>query len=162
MFAKTDEIAEIFGITPARVGQLVKEGFPKAARNKYDIGDCVDWWINRAEQRAEDRGTSLDEERRKLYQAQRIRTDLDNQRTQGNLIPAEDVQIAINELAAIYAGQLDAIGGRLAHEVAGMTEPAEILDLLTREARAIRETVAIKLDALADTLNSGDDSPAAA
>lgn len=162
VLVKSAEMAEILDVTPQRIGQLVKKGMPKFSRGQYDAAACVQWYIERLRAVGSDDPEKLKLERLKLYQSQRVKTDLENARTRREVIDADEVAIALNELAAIYASQLDAIGGRLANELSGMTDPGIILDKLTDEARAIRAAVANKIDALANTLDKRDDSKAAA
>ena len=39
------ELAAILNLTPARIQQLVQEGLPKKLRGKYDLDQCLGWYI---------------------------------------------------------------------------------------------------------------------
>lgn len=102
--------------------------------------EAVAWLIDRkvAESGAADK--DLDEFRKDLVAEQIEKIRLENAQRRAELVPVDMAQSAINRLAVEFSTQLDALAGRLAHEVAGMNDPAEIHSLLMGEARGIRAT----------------------
>ena len=163
-YVSSVKIAEILGVSRAMVGKYVKKGMPKHQRGKYDVVLCVQWVIEGLKEIRDGKGdtSELALERLKLYQSQRIKTDLENARVRGELLPAEDVADAFNAMAAEVATRLDAIGGRLASQLAGMKKPAEVQAVLLSEMREIRASIADSWDAIAINPDSGVDTSAAA
>lgn len=163
-YVSSVQIAKILGVSRAMVGKYVKQGMPKHARGMYDVVHCVQWVIEGLKERRDDNkdNSELSLERLKLYQSQRIKTDLENARVRGELLLAEDVADAFNAMAAEVATRLDGVSGRLASELAGIDKPAEIQTLLLSEMRAIRQKIARGWDAIADSQDGIDDTHAAA
>ncbi len=155
------ELCELLGISRTRITQMVKEGMPKQARGKYDLKACVQWYLDKR-LTGGSKTADLNDARKKLYESQREKTDLETARIRRQLIPAEEVAHAIHELTSIYAAQLEGVGGRLAGELAGITEEGRILERLTDETRLIRGNVADLVQTFADTYDSSDDSKTAA
>ncbi len=58
------------------------------------------------------------------------------------VVDREAVKTIFAEAMVVIATQMDGLGGRLASELAGMTNPAEIQALLLRETRRIRSVAA--------------------
>jgi len=158
----TKYIAEVLGISTRRVEQLVKKGLPKHARGKFFLPAVVQWYVkNRLEQISGD-SDDIKDARRKLYDSQRERCDLETGRLRRELIDGSEVSIAMNEIGVIVSTMLDALGGRLAQDLAGINKPAEIQSRLFSETRAIRSDIADKLDAFAISLDDRPDHTAAA
>ena len=155
MLVGTQQIADFIGVTRGRIAQLVEKGMPKEDRGKFNAPDCIQWYINfRIEGARGPEGSSdVNEARKKLYDAQVIKTELETSRIKRETIPADEHMIDMNQLAVMFSSGLDAIGGRLAAQLAGMTDPAVISEHLTMETNVIRESVADAITAYSSTVS---------
>lgn len=158
-------IAKLFNLTERRVQQLAKDGIiPKAERGKYDLVGCVRGYIKYLQDLAFGREVaSFDthKESARLKKAQADHKQFQVEIIKGEWIPREEVQDLFNEVAVIYGSSLDAIGGRQANELAAITNPAEIRQILFAESRQIRESTAEKLIRYAESIGDrgGEVSP---
>ena len=157
MIVNQKELAEAFSLSPGRIRQLVLEGLPKAERGKYDLAVCIKWFIDYKLEKAAGplASTDVNEARKKLYDAQVVKTELETSRIKRETIPADEHLIDLNQLGVMFSSGLDAIGGRLASQLAGMNDPAVISEHLTVEVAAIRESVADAITAYSSTVSNG-------
>lgn len=68
---------------------------------------------------------------------------------QNKVLLVEDVKDTLSEISIAFGSQLDALGGRLANELAAIEDPAEVRQVLFAECRRIRSSTADALEALA-------------
>ena len=152
----TQLLATLLGLDKSRIAQLVALGMPKIARGKFDAPACVQWYIDfKVKGNDKPESTDVNEARKKLYDAQVVKTELETSRIKRETIPADEHMIDMSQLGVMFSSGLDAIGGRLASQLAGMTDPAEISEHLTTETNAIRESVADAITAYSGTVSSG-------
>lgn len=157
-------IAKLFNLTERRIQQLAKEGIiPKAERGKYDLIGSVRNYVKYLQERAlgRDDGSYTDEadikiERKRLIKAQADKTESETQKLRGELIPFEWVEDVLNEVAVLYGSGVDALPGRLANELAGIHDPAEVKARLFDECRRIRIATADFLRRFAETVERGE------
>lgn len=157
-------IAKLFNLTERRVQQLAKEGvIPKGERGKYDLIGAVRGYVKYLQERALGRsdGAYNDEadiklERKRLIKAQADKTESENQKLRGELVPFELVEDVLNEVAVLYGTGVDALPGRLANELAGINDPAEVKSRLFDECRRIRIATADLLRRFAETVERGE------
>ena len=161
-FISSKALAELFGVSPDMVRKYVNDyGMPRVGNGKYLLGDCVQWYINRLRLQADGVETSdIAAEKLRLVRAQRQRVELDNKHKRGELLAAEDVSIAINQMAGISAPQLDGLAARTAALVAGLDDPGQVQRVLFDECRHIRESTAAAATAVADVYDGGVDTAA--
>jgi phage terminase Nu1 subunit (DNA packaging protein) len=94
----------------------------------------------------------LKDEEARLKKFQADKAEIEAQKARREVILVEDAKDTLNDVAVVYGSQIDALGGRLANELAAIDEPAEIRQRLFAEGRRIREATADALEALvADT-----------
>lgn len=157
-------IAKLFNLTERRVQQLAKENIiPKAERGKYDLVGSVRGYVKYLQERAlgRDDGAYKDEsdikvERKRLIKAQADKTESETQKLRGELVPFELVEDVLNEVAVLYGTGVDALPGRLANELAGIHDPAEVKVRLFDECRRIRITTANLLRRFAEDFERGE------
>lgn len=157
-------IAKLFNLTERRVQQLAKEGvIPKGERGKYDLVGAVRGYVKYLQERALGRSDAAynDEadiklERKRLIKAQADKTESENQKLRGELVPFELVEDVLNEVAVLYGTSVDALPGRLANELAGINDPAEVKSRLFDECRRIRIATADLLRRFAETVERGE------
>ena len=132
------------GVLP-RVGSGPRDGFDAVA--------CVPKYL--AHMEAEGAG-SLTEARMKLVEVQRRDLEHRMARREGESIDRAEVQRAFLAAMTSIGGQLDGIAGRLCGELAAMSEPALIREVLFRECRRIRNAAAAELETLANPSSGGE------
>ena len=154
MIVDRQTLSECLNISTNRVSQLVRDGMPKQGRGKYDLAECVRWFLAFKLKTGTHSTANVNEARKKLYEAQVEKTELETSKIKRETIPADEHMIDMNQLAVLFSSGLDAIGGRLASQLAGMNDPAVISEHLTTETNAIRESVADAITTYASTVAS--------
>ena len=133
-----EQLGILLGITARSVQIFAKNGMPKVGRGKYDVAECIQYYIGEKEQKA---GTELNDQRLLLYQAQTEKLNLEMEQKRRELLEASEVAHVLNELSVTFCSQVDSIGARLAQELVGWTDPAEIKERIDDESRQVRESV---------------------
>lgn len=148
------ELGDVFGVTATALSKWVKEGMPKWAHGRYELGACVRWRMDTLSTRlAQSTRTDNSDERTELIIAQTRRAELETARLRDELIDAQRVQGVLIELASLIATQLDAIGPRVAEAAALETSPAIIEELVIRESRELRNQIAETVRRFADRVH---------
>lgn len=145
-------IAECLGVTDGRINQMTKAGMPQAARGKYSVPDCVRWYID-MRLKSGTGSSNVNEARKKLYDEQIEKTKLETAKLRGSVIDTDDYHVDLNQMGVLFSSGLDAISGRLAAELAGMSDPAEIAERLLHETNEIRSSVANAIVAYTGTIS---------
>lgn len=102
---------------------------------QIDLAAALPWVINHRE-------APPGSQRERLAKAQAEKVEMENELRRGRMILADQVEETIFELAAYLAREHEAMPGRLANELAGISEPAIIRARLLAELRAIRDGIA--------------------
>ncbi|HHH44178.1 MAG TPA: hypothetical protein ENK49_08570 [Gammaproteobacteria bacterium] len=152
MIVSQTEFAELVGYSPRQVLNWIKAGMPcessgrQGRKAKIDTAKAIRWLLSR---KAEKQETGLSKDRQRLLKAQARRIELETAEREGALIEFEVVQQIMRESMQIVAAGMDSLPGRLASQLATMTEPGEIRALLLRELRNVRRQGADQMEALA-------------
>jgi phage terminase Nu1 subunit (DNA packaging protein) len=150
----TEQLATLLGLNRSRIHPLVAKGMPKLDRGKFDAPACIQWYVVfKVKGHEKPESTDVNMARKRLYDAQVVKTNLDIANTKRQSIPSDEHMIDMNQLAVMFSSGLDALGGRLAAQLAGMTDPAVIAEHLTLETNAIRESVAGAIAMYASTVS---------
>lgn len=162
--ASKQVLAEIHGVSQVTISNWMRKGLPVLAKDSqgraalYDVPATISWRIAQEVSRLTSNPTSgevldknAEEARLRKFQADKAEVEALKARQEAILV--EDVKPILFEIAAIYAARLDALGGRLANELAATTEAAEVRKLLFEETRRVRAETA---DALADFAVQGN------
>ena len=167
MKVSAQEYAEIRGHTKPWVSQQIDAGMPvkrlKGRKIAYEIDTAaaIQWEIARIRE-----GAKPGSQRERLAMEQADKFALENARRRGELILASQVADVLSTLGADLAQRHDGLPGRLANELAGISDPAQIRERLLDELRSIRGAFSDAVDKLADALGSsadvGADQPASA
>lgn len=159
------QFAKIIGVSVETVSNLVDAGMPceRGTRQGSPMAITLEAALPFVFDR---RGERQGSQRDRLATAQAEKFELENARRRGELLLASDVAAQDMALAADFAGRLDGIPGRLANELAGISDPIEVRRRLLEELRAVRagfaEAIRKQADAPAPSDDSGDDLGAAA
>jgi phage terminase Nu1 subunit (DNA packaging protein) len=157
-------LAKLFNLTERRVQQLAKDGIiPRGERGKYDLVGSVRGYVKYLQERALGRtdGAYNDDadikvERKRLIKAQAAKTESETQKLRGELVPFELVEDVLNEVAVLFGTGVDALPGRLANELAGIHDPAEVKVRLFDECRRVRIATADLLRRFAETVERSE------
>ncbi len=153
------EFARLIDRSPKHVTNLIKDGLPteggggKGREVIIDSEAGIRFLIRREvakqtgleegdESPAE--GTKSDEDL-KLTRAKRIQEEIKAKNAQGLSIEIEELKPVIFEVANIFSQGVDAIGGRLASELASEDDPAIIKSKLFEQGRDIRSRTSERL-----------------
>lgn len=148
------EMAALLGITERRLQQLVDEGYvPRHERGAYQAGPAVRGYIRSVKES----GGNRNKEHAALARAQAEKVRRENLRARGALQPVELVDETLQGVAGVIVPELEGLPGRVANELAGISEPGVIRARLQDECRAIRTSVADYLERRADTLAAMQD-----
>jgi len=156
------ELASILDVSQASLTMWHRDyGMPMAIRGKrgqthsYDMGEVFRWYgawqVDKVLAKGAERAGKVvdlkrEEARLKMHQADKA--EVEAQKARCEVLMIDDVKDTLNEIATTYGSQLDALGGRLANELAAIEDPAEIRQKLFAEGRRIREQTADALEAL--------------
>jgi len=155
-------LAKLLNLTERRIQQLAKEGILiKVQSGKYDLVRSVQGYVKYLQDRAMGRQdahytdpTDIRLERKRLIKAQADNAECEYQVRRGELVALDVVKDLFNEVAVLYGSSLDALPGRLAQELAGISDPALIKSKLFDECRQLRNLTAEHLERLAETENA--------
>src|ERR1044072_9240609 len=126
-------VALVLGKSRAKVIDYVRSGIlpTHVGEHKYDLVACVQAYINYIKyrkQRDEDEDMK-DSVLKEKYKALR----LENRRRAGEVVETTEVEEAFVRAMSLIALRLEAIPGRLANELAGISDPALIRQRLRHE-----------------------------
>lgn len=168
------EFAEIIGKSERWVGELIGQGMPAESTGKkgvavrIDTERAINWMIAREVGKHFGDGEGEDSragEELRLIRARASKIEAEDAQLRGELVWVGDVQDVLNEVATLYATQLDSIGSRIVGAI-GLTgiEAANAKHAAEAEARRIRAVTAGKLQAYAAGAGGavGDDRATAA
>jgi terminase small subunit / prophage DNA-packing protein len=157
------EFGAVLGVSAQAIGQWMDAGMPcKRGRGN---GHAVEITPEEALPWAISRRAPAGSERERLASEQADKVALENAVKRGELIHVGQVADVLSEMAASLAGQLDALPGRVASELAGLNDPGVIRARLLDETRGIRAAVADAGEKLANSrrhADAGDEDPAPA
>lgn len=139
-------LAELFDLTETRIQQLAKDNIiPKAGRGKYEIIPCFQGYTKFLQEKLRGKDSdSVDSKKEKgrLLKLQADEKEMKILTDKGLLLSIHDVKDMLSELISICAMGLESIPGRMATQLAGISEPAEIQKVLFEEIRTIRQSTA--------------------
>ncbi len=162
------QFAKLRGKSNGWVTKQIQAGMPVLVRGRtgmpstIDPVTAIDWEVEHARVEASPKPGS---QRERLAKEQADKLALENAKRRSELVLASYVSEIFNGLAADISARLDGLPGRVANELAGINDPAQIRSRLLDECRAIRSGVAGYLLQLANTPpevdHCGDDLVAA-
>ncbi len=150
---ETKQIALLFGLTVRRIQQLTQDGILQTEmvgrQRRYDLLGSVRRYIDYLQKRVSEKTTGngtqedADNESRKLRadadlkQAKAEIARLELEEIQGKMHRSEDVEAMTNDLVFNVRSMMLALPGRLAIDLAAISEPTEISNRVKREVDAI-------------------------
>lgn len=160
MEVSAEFLAECFQVSRPTISKFKNKGMPKASYGKYNLKDCIRWYISYMSDQV-DAGDKDDDATKKqrlaLLEAQTEKTELENRKLRGELIDYQLHKTILNSLSSSFAASLEGLGPRYSTQFAAMTNAAEIQQELIEGARSIRSGLATSVRAMA-TERLADDS----
>jgi hypothetical protein len=145
------QLSEFLGISKSRIMQLARDGvLDRVGRGQYDAAACVQAFIAFKLEGGQSGSSDVNDARRRLYEVQTQRAELENSRIRRETIPSDEFQIDMCQLAILFTGGLDALTGRLSSVLPG--DQAVNAELILKETSAVREAVADQIAAYARSL----------
>lgn len=142
-------IAQVFGLTPRRIQQLVAEGIlPRGERGRYDLAACVRAYITYLQAQLDEarkiagrpQGSAvLEEEKALRARVDRELAEIRLEQARKSLVPAETVERDLDRMLGGLRARIVAIAARWADRMVGhqkARDAAPHLDDLTRELLA--------------------------
>lgn len=151
-YCKTEDLANLFGLTGQWINQLTRDGVIKRrdtpAGKRYNVVESVraytQYLRDKAANRA-DRGIPEDKELEKFDAEVRIKrakaeiAELEAQEVQGIMHRSEDVAAMTEDLIYTIRGSLMALPGRLAVDVVSAQTAAEAADIIRAEVLKVMQ-----------------------
>lgn len=149
-YVAAKQIAVLFGLTVRRIQQLTQDGVLQTEsvgkQRRYDLLGTVRRYIDYLQKKVSEKGgseTDAENESRKLRadadlkqtKAEIARLELEE--LQGKMHRSEDVEAMTNDLVYNVRSMMLALPGRLAIDLAAITEPTEISNRVKCEVDAI-------------------------
>ena len=164
------ECAALLGKSKAWLAAAIKDGMPGVARVKgrrdaqvlIDLTLALPYLVDRKDKRS----IAPESARERVHQEQADRLALENEESRGKLCRMDVIEQLALRAASGLASELDGLPGRLAGELATITDPATIKGRLLEECRRVRTAYADHLGRLVaggdDRSQNGARTPAAA
>lgn len=146
------EFARLIGMSSGWVSKQMDAGMPatrtgkSGAKVSIDTAPAIQWLLERAAAGAEERP---DSQRDRLAREQADAVALANAQRRGELVPIGQVRAVASELIVRLGSALEGLPGRLANEIAGISDPAEIRARIGDEIRGARTAFAHGIEAMA-------------
>jgi hypothetical protein len=150
-------IAACSGLSTVTVHTLQKRAIIKqSAPGKYHLYETMQAIVNYMKQG--DAFSSLATKRERKIAEEIRKIQLSNDVEEGKLIPMDHAKNVVSEAMATVRMGHEALGGRLANELAGIDDPAKVRAVLQRETRAIDKD-AVDIFKKMAVVRDGDEEP---
>lgn len=149
-------MAKLLMLDERRIQQLVSEGWiPRGDRGRYGLIETVQGYIKFLKEhgREQQRGT----EGARLARAQAVKVEMENFRRMGELQVTHQVDETLQGLIVIMKSSHEGLPGRLASELAGISDAPVIYQRLQTEFRAVLNQCADFVQKRADALEAMPD-----
>lgn len=144
IYVKTADVCSWTGKSKQWIGQITNQGVINRVQTTlgqfYQVGDTFSAYISMIDERAETRGSELSEEEKEklkaessLKKSKATIAALQALEMTGKMHRSDDVAAMTEDLVYTIRGSLLALPGRLAVDLAEMSDPAEISDHIRDE-----------------------------
>lgn len=146
------ELTRLFGISVTQVSNLTMKGvFPQVeGRNRYNLAVCVRNYVQHKLNDGRHPRTKSAADRDALVAEQHRKLKLANDFREGQLLLASDVNAAADALAQAFRLQVEGLPGRMAADLAGVSDPAAVKERLLDECRRVLADTARHLTRLVE------------
>lgn len=148
-----DQVAKYFGVTVARVTQLVKDGMPRHSKGKYDLGECAAWYIRWLQAKLKGRpggeeGAKLAESKERLVSIQAEREALELEKLKGSMILVQDAQKVWTDALSTLRARVNTIPAQATPRIVGETNQLIIRGTIEKECNRALEAAVEDINAL--------------
>jgi hypothetical protein len=133
MIVERSVLAECLSLSGARICQLVNEGMPEYTHGLYDLGPCIQWYVEYRAKSINESNDVVDARKHETIQAD---------------LYIEDLQ----HLQDVVERALTGIDRGLAEDLTDLGDPEEISDRLQLASGRIRTAIADGLDRYVATI----------
>lgn len=141
----SSELAGILGVNKRTVERMAKDGVcVRLEHGRYDLVSSLTNFVAKTKEESKNRAPG--EEHARLIKEKADKLEMENAKTRNELVEVAHVEQVIMEIQAIYNQQLDALGPRLAGQIANESDPAIVLDLIQDETRRTRQNTSGEYD----------------
>ena len=126
---KIQTIAAVLGLTTRRVRVLIQLGMPKVKRGRYNLAECVQWYVN-YRVKAASHASRMDNARLRKLRAEAKEKELKISTMEGKLIPVDEVVKTWSNITAAMRAKLLAIPTKAAPMILSITKQAEAQEIL--------------------------------
>lgn len=162
-----DVVAGLFGLTPRRIQQLVKEGvLPRGERGRYNLAACVRAYVAflqlklheaQSSQRSSARD-ALAEDKALKVRAERELVEMKVQERRAQLVPSADVRWQMERLCGTLRSRVLGVRGRWAPRILGLGTMPDATRVLDELANDVLEALRSAGDEL-ESDEAGDEEP---
>jgi phage terminase Nu1 subunit (DNA packaging protein) len=138
------EFAAFTKVAAGTITTWLEEKMPskRAARSgaevSIDVRRAVPWLVKRYRERG---GADF----ARIQKARAQKFELENARRRGELALVADINVLLAEIATELVSRLEAVPGRLANELAGISDAGAIRQRLLEEVRAVRSALSDRM-----------------
>jgi phage terminase Nu1 subunit (DNA packaging protein) len=142
------QLMQALNVSEVHIGRLVKEGMPKEARGKYDLGKCMLWYIRYLQAAIKRRSGSepIDEtgrteqrQRLRLLSAEAEMKELELARERGEFIALPDLEKMMTDLVVTTKAQILGVASRIAPQLVGESRT----DIETKLDRTLKDALRV-------------------
>jgi phage terminase Nu1 subunit (DNA packaging protein) len=151
------QLMQALNLSEVHIGRLVKEGMPKEARGKYDLGKCMLWYIRYLQaalkrqsgsEPIDETGRTEQRERLRLLSAKAELKELELARELGVFIALPDLEKMMTDLVMTTNAQILGVASRIAPQLVG--ESRTVIE--ARLERALKDALRV----LANSYENGN------
>lgn len=154
--ATANDVAGLCGISLMTLHTLTQSGdIPRKSNKKYDLQEAVRAYVRYVHHGKTKKGEA--EATNTLRYEQHRKLKLENDIKEGRYILREDAKNIALELATATVTAVEALPGRYASELAGISDPALIREKILFEVRRLRKKLFEKVNKLANIQAPVDD-----
>lgn len=139
-------VADIFQVSPRRVGQMVQEGIiPRFKNGSYKLVETIQKYIDYLAKREEEKNVNSvkkesESEKLKLERIKRQKAELEFNLMKNELHKSEDVKMLYTGMILAFKSKMLAIPVKLSPRLVGVKDVVTIQDMLNEEVvRALQE-----------------------
>lgn len=141
MIVERSALADCLNLSGAMICRLVKEGMPEYARGLYDLGACIQWYIENRVKPA-NKSSDVVDARKRLHEVQTLKNELETARISAATIEADLYLRDLQRQAAIIDRALTRPDPDLANDIAEPTNASTISDHLQLNVDRVRTRIA--------------------
>jgi phage terminase Nu1 subunit (DNA packaging protein) len=142
------QLMQALNVSEVHVGRLVKEGMPKEARGRYDLGRCMLWYIRYLQaalkrrsgsEPIDETGRTVQQERLRLLSAEAELKELELGRERGEFIALPDLEKMMTDLVATANAQILGVASGIAPQLVGESRT----DIESKLDRALKDALRV-------------------